>query len=139
MYEFKELDARQLKAIELLASGETVRVVADSVGVNRKTVYDWLKKENFKAELDRQVKELKSNVEKKLLSNVNPFLDELTKIALYSESDKTRLDAITYCINRLVGTPTKVQQDITEKEEMQTNSKADIQEMLKKVRQKSAI
>lgn len=139
MYEFKELDARQLKAIELLASGETVRVVADSVGVNRKTVYDWLKKENFKAELDRQVKELKSNVEKKLLSNVNPFLDELTKIALYSDSDKTRLDAITYCINRLVGTPTKVQQDITEKEEMQTNSKADIQEMLKKVRQKSAI
>lgn len=139
MYEFKELDARQLKAIELLASGETVRVVADSVGVNRKTVYDWLKKENFKAELDRQVKELKSNVEKKLLSNVNPFLDELTKIALYSDSDKTRLDAITYCINRLVGTPTKVQQDITEKEEMRTNSKADIQEMLKKVRQKSAI
>ena len=139
MYEFKELDARQLKAIELLASGETVRVVADSVGVNRKTVYDWLKKENFKADLDRQVKELKSNVEKKLLSNVNPFLDELTKIALYSDSDKTRLDAITYCINRLVGTPTKVQQDITEKEEMQTNSKADIQEMLKKVRQKSAI
>ena len=113
MYEFKELDTRQLKAIELLASGETVRVVADSVGVNRKTVYDWLKKENFKAELDRQVKELKSNVEKKLLSNVNPFLDELTKIALYSDSDKTRLDAITYCINRLVGTPTKVQQDIT--------------------------
>ena len=139
MYEFKELDTRQLKAIDLLASGETVRVVADSVGVNRKTVYDWLKKENFKAELDRQVKELKSNVEKKLLSNVNPFLDELTKIALYSDSDKTRLDAITYCINRLVGTPTKVQQDITEKEEMQTNSKADIQEMLKKVRQKSAI
>ena len=114
MYEFKELDTRQLKAIELLASGETVRVTADSVGVNRKTVYDWLKKENFKAELDRQVKELKSNIEKKLLSNVNPFLDELTKIALYSDSDKTRLDAITYCINRLVGTPTRVQQDITD-------------------------
>ena len=129
MYEFKELDTRQLKAIELLASGETVRVVADSVGVNRKTVYDWLKKENFKAELDRQVKELKSNVEKKLLSNVNPFLDELTKIALYSESDKTRLEAITYCINRLVGTPTKVQQDITG-EDTKENNKIDIDSVL---------
>ena len=132
MYEFKELDTRQLKAIELLASGETVRVVADSVGVNRKTVYDWLKKENFKAELDRQVKELKSNVEKKLLSNVNPFLDELTKIALYSESDKTRLDAITYCINRLVGTPTKVQQDITG-EETKENNKIDIDSVLEEI------
>ena len=132
MYEFKELDTRRLNAIELLASGETVRVVADSVGVNRKTVYDWLKKENFKAELDRQVKELKSNVEKKLLSNVNPFLDELTKIALYSESDKTRLDAITYCINRLVGTPTKVQQDITG-EETKENNKIDIDSVLEEI------
>ena len=132
MYEFKELDTRQLKAIELLASGETVRVVADSVGVNRKTVYDWLKKENFKAELDKQVKELKSNVEKKLLSNVNPFLDELTKIALYSDSDKTRLDAITYCINRLVGTPTKVQQDITG-EETKENNKIDIDSVLEEI------
>lgn len=132
MYEFKELDTRQLKAIELLASGETVRVVADSVGVNRKTVYDWLKKENFKAELDRQVKELKSNVEKKLLSNVNPFLDELTKIALYSDSDKTRLDAITYCINRLVGTPTRVQQDITG-EETKENNNIDIDSVLEEI------
>lgn len=137
MYEFKELDTRQLKAIELLASGETVRVVADSVGVNRKTVYDWLKKENFKAELDRQVKELKSNVEKKLLSNVNPFLDELTKIALYSESDKTRLDAITYCINRLVGTPTKVQQDITG-EDTKENNNIDIDSVLEEIDLKEA-
>ena len=137
MYEFKELDTRQLKAIELLASGETVRVVADSVGVNRKTVYDWLKKENFKAELDRQVKELKSNVEKKLLSNVNPFLDELTKIALYSDSDKTRLDAITYCINRLVGTPTKVQQDITG-EETKENNNIDIDSVLEEIELKKA-
>ena len=137
MYEFKELDTRQLKAIELLASGETVRVVADSVGVNRKTVYDWLKKENFKAELDRQVKELKSNVEKKLLSNVNPFLDELTKIALYSDSDKTRLDAITYCINRLVGTPTKVQQDI-KGEEAKENNNIDIDSVLEEIDLKEA-
>ena len=137
MYEFKELDARQLKALELLASGETVRVVADSVGVNRKTVYDWLKKENFKAELDRQVKELKSNVEKKLLSNVNPFLDELTKIALHSDSDKTRLDAITYCINRLVGTPTKVQQDITG-EEAKENNNIDIDSVLEEIDLKEA-
>ncbi|MDY3001077.1 MAG: phBC6A51 family helix-turn-helix protein [Romboutsia timonensis] len=122
MYEYKELDDRQLKAIELLAGGEVIKVVADKVGVHRKTIYDWLKKDIFKAELDRQVKELKSNIEKKLLTNVNPFINELTKIALYSESDKTRLEAITYCINRLIGTPTKVQQDITEDANKEDNS-----------------
>ena len=96
-----------------------------------------MKKENFKAELDRQVKELKSNIEKKLLSNVNPFLDELTKIALYSESDKTRLDAITYCINRLVGTPTKVQQDITG-EDTKENNNIDIDSVLEEMDLKEA-
>ena len=62
----------------------------------------------------RQIAFLKSGIERKLLANVNPFLDELCKIALKSESDKTRLDAITYCINRLVGTPTKMIQEQTE-------------------------
>ena len=61
--------------------------------------------------MERQINFLKSGIERKLLGNVNPFLDELCKIALRSESDKTRLDAITYCINRLVGTPTKMVQE----------------------------
>lgn len=132
MFEFKELDERQLKAVELIASGENIRTTAKMVGVNPKTIYDWLKKENFKAELDRQVKELKSNIEKKLLSNINPFIDELTKIALSSESDKTRLDAITYCINRLIGTPTKVSQDVTEDSNKDTDN-VDIDNVLEEI------
>lgn len=107
------LDDRQLKAIELLSTGETATETAKLVGVNRKTISEWKKNEMFKAELDRQVTLLKSNVDSKLLSNINPILDKLIKIALNSDSDKTSLDAIIYSLNRLCGTPTNKVQDIT--------------------------
>ena len=116
-----ELDDRQLKAIELLATGETVSDTAKQVGVNRKTIGEWKKQEKFKAEMDRQVTELKTNVEKKILTNINPMLDKLIKIALKSDSDKTSLDAIIYAVNRLCGTPTNKTQDVSNE-----NNKADV-------------
>lgn len=108
------LDQQRLKAIELLVTGETISSTAELVGVTRSTIYKWKEQDDFKYEMERQIAFLKSGIERKLLANVNPFLDELCKIALKSESDKTRLDAITYCINRLVGTPTKMIQEQTE-------------------------
>ena len=127
-----ELDDRQLKAIELLATGETVSEAARLVGVNRKTITEWKKQEKFKAEMDRQVTELKSNVERKILSNINPMLDKLIKIALKSDSDKTSLDAIIYAINRLCGTPTNKTQDITENTGKEIN--VNIEEMLNQIK-----
>lgn len=116
-----ELDDRQLKAVELLATGETISATAKKVGVNRKTIGEWKKQEKFKVEVDRLVAELKSGVEKKILTNINPMLDKLMDIALKSDSDKTSLDAIIYAINRLCGTPTNKTQEISS-----DNDKTDI-------------
>ncbi|WP_160678741.1 phBC6A51 family helix-turn-helix protein [Clostridium sp. C8-1-8] len=111
-----ELTDKQLKALELLVTGETVSETARLVGVNRKTITEWKKQEKFKVELDRQVAELKSGIEKKILTNLNPLLDKLMKIALKSDSDKTSLDAIIYAINRVAGTPTSKIADVSEEE-----------------------
>lgn len=124
-----ELDERQLKAIELLAIGETISSTANIVGVNRKTISEWKKQDKFKAELDRQVTELKSNIEKKILSNINPMMDKLIKIALKSSSDKTSLDAIIYALNRVLGTPTNKNQEVNSNDHKETNS-VNIEEML---------
>jgi hypothetical protein len=114
-----ELDERQYKAIEYLVIGETVSNTADLVGVNRKTIAEWKKQDKFRAELDRQVAELKSSVEKKILLKINPLMDKLMEIALKSESDKTSLDAIIYSVNRVIGTPTsKIQAIVDEKEDI---------------------
>jgi transcriptional regulator len=111
-----ELTDKQLKALELLVTGETVSETARLVGVNRKTITEWKKQDKFKVELDRQVAELKSGIEKKILTNLNPLLDKLMKIALKSDSDKTSLDAIIYAINRVAGTPTSKIADVSEEE-----------------------
>lgn len=132
-----ELDDRQLKAIELLATGETVSSTANLVGVNRKTIAEWKKQDKFKAELDRQVAELKFNVEKKILLNINPLMDKLMSIALKSDSDKTSLDAIMYSINRLMGTPTNKNQDITDDDNKNIN--VSIDDMLKEINNDNVI
>lgn len=124
-----ELDERQLKAIELLAIGETISNTANIVGVNRKTISEWKKQDKFKVELDRQVAELKSNVEKKILSNINPMMDKLIKIALKSSSDKTSLDAIIYALNRVLGTPTNKTQEVNDGNN-KNSAPVNIEEML---------
>lgn len=108
------LDDRKIKAIDLIIKGENISKVAEIVGCARQTVYDWLKDDKFKAEMDRQTTELKKQIDKKLLINVEPLLDKLIKIALKSKADKTSLDACIYALNRLAGTPTSKVADVTE-------------------------
>lgn len=81
--------------------------------------------------MDRLVAELKSGVEKKILTNINPMLDKLMDIALKSDSDKTSLDAIIYAINRLCGTPTNKTQDVSN--ESSKIEVVDIDDMLNEI------
>ncbi|EHN15494.1 helix-turn-helix domain-containing protein [Clostridium sporogenes] len=110
----KELDERQLKAIELLIKGTSINDIAAILGVSRQSVSAWKNKDEvFKAELNKCIQGLKSEVNNKILLNIDPLVDKLVRIALKSNSDKTSLDAIIYAINRLCGTPTNKTQEIT--------------------------
>ena len=114
---FKELNEKQLKAIELLIKGDTIVSIAKKIGVSRNSITAWKNDETFKAEMCKQVQGLKSKVDEKLLISLEPLLDKLVDIALNAESDKTALDAIIYAINRVCGTPTSKVQDVTENDE----------------------
>lgn len=114
MSDKNELEEKKLKAIEYLASGENISNTAKLVGVNRKTVSKWLSKEEFKADVDSKRRELKSNIESKLLLNIDPIINRVLDIATHSKSDKTALDACTYLINRVYGTPTNKQINMNE-------------------------
>lgn len=109
-----ELNETQLKAIEMLASGENQSNTAKLLGVNPKTIGRWMKDKKFKAELDKCVQLATSKVSEKILLNIAPLTDRLVRIALKSNSDKTALDAIIYALNRVCGTPTNKTQDVTE-------------------------
>ena len=52
----KELNEKQLKAIELLVQGETITDVANIIGVSRISVSNWKNNnEIFKAELNKSI------------------------------------------------------------------------------------
>ena len=111
------LDERKRKVSELVANGETIMNVSKIVGVSRNTIYDWLKDDELQAEVDRLIGEFKKHAERKIDSKCDLYLGELEKLALTSKSEKIRLEATTYLINRIYGTPTTKTQDITENKE----------------------
>lgn len=133
----KELNEKQLKAIELMIKGESINDIAATLGVSRQSVSTWKNKDEvFKAELDKCVQELKSKVNDKLLMNIEPLMDKLVKIALKSNSEKTSLDACIYALNRLCGTPTNKTADVTGTEG--DTQKVDITAMLNEIEESAA-
>ena len=127
----KTLTEKQVRAIDLIIKGETLSDVARLVGVSRQTVSFWKNSDElFKAELEKSIQGLKSQVNARILDNMTPLMDKLIKIALKSSSDKTSLDAIIYALNRVCGTPTNKTQDVTEDQD-KDNKNANIEDMLK--------
>lgn len=128
----KTLNEKQIQAIELLVQGENITDVAKIIGVSRTTVSTWKNKDElFKAELDKSIQALKSDVETQIMNNINPLTHRLIKIALKSNSDKTSLDAIIYTLNRVLGTPTNKTQEISN--EGNNTDIVDIDDMLNEI------
>ena len=127
----KTLTEKQVRAIDLIIKGETLSDVARLVGVSRQTVSFWKNSDEvFKAELEKSIQGLKSQVNARILDNMTPLMDKLIKIALKSNSDKTSLDAIIYALNRVCGTPTNKTQDVTEDQDKDSKNN-NIEDMLK--------
>ena len=127
----KTLTEKQVRAIDLIIKGETLSDVARLVGVSRQTVSFWKNSDEvFKAELEKSIQGLKSQVNARILDNMTPLMDKLIKIALKSSSDKTSLDAIIYALNRVCGTPTNKTQDVTEDQDKDSKN-TNIEDMLK--------
>ena len=129
------LNEKQIRAIELIAQGETTTDVAKMVGVSRQSVTTWKNKnELFKAELDKYIKGMKDGVDKRIMNNINPLIDRAIRIALKGKSDKTSLDAIIYLLNRVLGTPTNKTQDVTDtdKEDNTVDINSLLEEIIKK-------
>ena len=128
----ERLNDKQMRAIELLANGENKQTTAKLVNVNPKTIYAWLKMDVFKDELDRQVIELKKQIETKLAVQVEPLMDNLIKLALTSKDESIKLKATTYALDRLYGKATS-KQDINVTTVDKTAQLENIDDILKEI------
>ena len=105
----REKDSRltedQLIAAELLVYGATNKEVADQLDVCEKTIMRWKKRPEFMAELDRQYEVAKNKVDNRIMKFSNQLLQNILDLSRSAKSEKVRLDASIYLLNRLAGAP----------------------------------
>lgn len=106
-----ELDDRQLKAIELLATGKTVSNTATLVGVNRKTIATWKQQEKFKAELDSRVAEFKKIGRTKIIQQVPKCIDNVIELANNCTDSRVKFNANKYIIDQGLGSPSAINKE----------------------------
>ncbi|WP_026887707.1 phBC6A51 family helix-turn-helix protein [Clostridium beijerinckii] len=137
----KRLSDEQYKAIELLANGENKTDTGRLVGVTRQTIDNWMKNKEFKAAFDEYKTIIKNLADVEMNGHAKSLMDNLIRIALTGKSEKNRLDATIYGLNRIYGTPTNKIEQTTENKDNNTSNKdkADINTLLNEVSDNSNI
>ena len=101
----REKDSRltedQLIAAELLVYGATNKEVADQLDVCEKTIMRWKKRPEFMEELDRQYEVAKNKVDNRIMKFSNQLLQNILDLSRSAKSEKVRLDASIYLLNKI--------------------------------------
>ena len=95
------LSENQMKAIQLLMRSLPVVEVARDTGVNRVTIYRWLKNELFISELDKRKNELIRRSSRKLAGAMDQAIQVLIDLLKSKQQNVRRLAAgnlIDYCM-----------------------------------------
>lgn len=105
------LDERKLHAALLRAQGIEISEIARTVGCSRQAFYDWLKNEEFNAEVDRCRQEFLT-VTRNMLAGYGPkAVQNLINLAKDASSEKVKLDATGKILDKLVSNATKIEID----------------------------
>ena len=84
-----QLNDRQLAAIELLAAGASYGEVATTIGIDRKTLYNWRQEDDFAQWLHERRMELWAQAVERMQGLVHPSLDVMAR-ALESDDAQFR-------------------------------------------------
>lgn len=127
------LEEKHYKAIEYMLEGRKVSDIAKLLGVGRTTVYDWKNDEGFKAELERHRKDIRDTINKKITDRLDIYVEQLHVIATTSKSEKNKLQALQYLMNRVLGAPTSKVADVSKEEESKEEPAIDINNILQEI------
>lgn len=102
----KEISLQQYDMIALYLKGENISDIAKKLNVNRKTIYNWLDKDNVKAELDKRRRDLTNQANQILMKDITTYIENIQELARDKSDKRVCLAANQYLINRLYGNPT---------------------------------
>lgn len=99
---------QQSDMIVMLIEGENITDIARRLNVNRNTIYNWLKKDHIKAELDRRKQELTRQGNQLIMKDLTTYIGNIKNLARDDSDKRVCLAANQYLINRIYGNPTTV-------------------------------
>lgn len=102
------LDERKIRVIELLIEGILNKTeIAQQIGVCRQTIYEWMEKDDFKAEFDKRLNQIKTNAAKLFDSKLDAVINEWYKMMMDDTCEKrTRAKLLVDWVDRSLGKPT---------------------------------
>ena len=100
----KELSEKQERAIQMLCTGDyTKPEIAQECGVDRTTIYNWLKDKEFSAKLDEALQEIRTQTNKEFTSKLPKAIQEYWLICTKSTDVRTKEKALANWIDRSLG------------------------------------
>jgi hypothetical protein len=113
------INEKQSMAIDLLIEGIHNKIdIAKSCGKSRTWLYDSvINNDECKAEMNNRLQEIKNDGLCRIKSNLGSYINNIIMIANSAESDKIKLDANEYLINRVMGGITTKVEDVSNKKD----------------------
>lgn len=96
----------QEEFITLLIEGERMTDIAKKLDKSRSTIYEWIKLDAVKAEMDRRKQELAHQGNNYILRDLITYIDNVKALANDRSDKRVCLAANQYLINRIYGNPT---------------------------------
>lgn len=120
------LTESQIQCVELLAQGELTKdEIAKEVKISRRTIYNWMDKDEFQKELHDRSRLYQGVMEQegkaRMLAKGQMAIDNIFKIANMAKQEKVKLDANVFIYESIFGKATSRIQDISDKETQNTN------------------
>lgn len=99
------LTEKQSCMVNCLIEGENITDIAKQLNVSRQTIYDWMKRENVKAEIDKRRQEITRQATAIILQDITKNIRNIQALANDPSDKRTALAANQYLINRIFGNP----------------------------------
>ena len=128
---------QQSELIDYMIQGENKSNIAKLLGVSRQTIHVWANLPEVKAEKQKRLKDIKTSARNRIATKVDSCIDIIYQIAVTSKDNRTKFAAAKYLCDQFIGSPS-TDKPVEEKEDTGA-SKVDIEETLKRIRERNDI